>query len=452
MTATTDELPYVIVGAGPAGMSLARAFERFSVPFVVLERHPDVGGIWNAAHPGSPIYRSAHFISSRSQSGYLGFPMPEHYPDYPSAAQILAYHRAFVEAYDLRRHVRFGCAVRSARPNGAHWQVELEGGETLDAAGVICANGTNWDPILPKWPGNFDGEIRHAVSYSDPAEFRGKRVLIVGAGNSGCDIACDAAQNADAAFISLRRGYHFIPKHVFGMPADEFAARGPKLPMWLAQRIFGAVLKVLVGDLSKLGLPKPDHRVFESHPIVNDQLLHHLRHGDISARGDIERLDGEEVVFRDGRRESVDLIIAATGYKHSIPYLPADALEWRGSRPRLYMNLFSRRQLSLMGMGFMETDGGAYKLFDEMANVVAQHAADRLRDPARAARFDAIKAEDPDLSGGVKYLSSDRHGNYVQHDAYLAELRRLRRRMGWQDVRAEDFAPPLNRGATARAA
>lgn len=449
---TEAEFPFVIVGAGPAGMSLARAFVRHQVPFVVLERHQDVGGIWNPDHPGTPIYRSAHFISSRSQSGYLGYPMPDHYPDYPSAAQILAYHRAFVDTYDLRRHVRFGCVVQAARPAGEQWEVTLAGGETLQAAGVICANGTNWDPILPQWPGKFAGEIRHAVSYSDPAEFRCKRVLIVGAGNSGCDIACDAAQNADAAFISLRRGYHFIPKHVFGMPADEFAARGPKLPMWLAQRIFGAVLKVLVGDLTRLGLPKPDHRVFESHPIVNDQLLHHLRHGDIAARGDIERFDGDEVVFVAGRRERVDLVICATGYKHSIPYLPEDAVEWRGSRPRLYLNLFSRRQPAVMGMGFMETDGGAYKLFDEMANVVAQHAADRLRNPARAARFDAIKAEDPDLSGGVRYLATDRHGNYVQHDAYLAELGRLRRRMAWQDVRAEDFAPQRVARAPARAA
>lgn len=441
MTANATELPYVIVGAGPAGMSLARAFVRYSVPFVVLERHADVGGIWNATHPGSPIYRSAHFISSRSQSGYLGFAMPEHYPDYPSAAQILAYHQAFVDAYDLRRHVRFGCAVKSAQPNGEHWQVELESGETLQAAGVICANGTNWDPILPQWPGNFDSEIRHAVSYSDPAELRGKRVLIVGAGNSGCDIACDAAQNADAAFISLRRGYHFIPKHVFGMPADEFAARGPKLPMWLAQRIFGAVLKVLVGDLTKLGLPKPDHRVFESHPIVNDQLLHHLRHGDIAARPDIARLDGGEVEFVDGRREAVDLVLLATGYRQSIPYLPDDALEWSGTRPQLYLNLFSRRQPSLMAMGFMETDGGAYRMFDRMADVIAQHAKDRIENPERARRMDQLKARRPDLSGGVRYLATDRHANYVNHRVYLKTLDELVDEMGWQPLNVSQLTP-----------
>lgn len=437
---TASELPYAIVGAGPAGMSLARAFRRQQLPFTVYERHGDVGGIWDAQNPGSPMYRSAHFISSKTQSGYLGFPMPEDYPDYPRGEQILAYHRAFADRYELRQHVRFNCGVKSAQPDGAQWRLQLESGETLQVAGLICANGSNWDPNIPEFPGSFDGEIRHSVDYHDPADFIGKRVLVVGAGNSGCDIACDAAQNADAAFISLRRGYHFVPKHIFGMPADVFAENGPQLPMWLTQRIFGPLLRLMVGDLRRLGLPKPDHRIFESHPILNDQLLHHLRHGDIAARGGIKRFAGREVEFSDGRRERIDLVILATGYKQSIPYVPQDALDWKGSRPQLYLNLFSRRNPSLMAMGFMETDGGAYKMFDLMANAIAQHAADRLRDPARAARMDALKQQWPDLSGGVRYIDSDRHGNYVQHHAYLKALEKLRRQMGWASVSDELLA------------
>lgn len=437
---STPELPYAIVGAGPAGMSLARAFRRHQLPFIVFERHSDVGGIWDARNPGSPMYRSAHFISSKTQSGYLGFPMPQDYPDYPRGEQILAYHRAFADRYGLRQHVRFNCGVKSAEPDGAQWRLQLESGETLQAAGLVCANGSNWDPNIPEFPGQFDGEIRHAVDYHDPADFIGKRVLVVGAGNSGCDIACDAAQTADAAFISLRRGYHFVPKHIFGMPADVFAENGPQLPMWLTQRIFGPLLRLMVGDLRRLGLPKPDHRIFESHPILNDQLLHHLRHGDIAARAGIRQFAGQEVEFNDGRRERIDLVILATGYKQSIPYLPQDALDWKGSRPQLYLNLFSRRNPSLMAMGFMETDGGAYKMFDLMANAIAQHAADRLRDPQRAARLDAIKQQWPDLSGGVRYIDSDRHGNYVQHHAYLKALEKLRRQMAWASVNDELLA------------
>ena len=437
---STTELPYAIVGAGPAGMSLARAFRQHQLPFIVFERHSDVGGIWDAQNPGSPMYRSAHFISSKSQSGYLGFPMPEDYPDYPRGEQILAYHRAFADRYELRQHVRFNCGVKSAEPDGAQWRLQLESGETVQAAGLVCANGSNWDPNIPEFPGQIDGEVRHAVDYHDPADFIGKRVLVVGAGNSGCDIACDAAQNADAAYISLRRGYHFVPKHIFGMPADVFAENGPQLPMWLTQRIFGPLLRLMVGDLRRLGLPRPDHKIFESHPILNDQLLHHLRHGDIAARSGIRQFAGREVEFNDGRRERIDLVILATGYKQSIPYLPQDALDWKGSRPQLYLNLFSRRNPSLMAMGFMETDGGAYKMFDLMANAIAQHAADRLRNPERAARLDALKQQWPDLSGGVRYIDSDRHGNYVQHHAYLKALEKLRRQMGWARVNDDMLA------------
>ena len=438
---STTELPYAIVGAGPAGMSLARAFRQHQLPFIVFERHSDVGGIWDAQNPGSPMYRSAHFISSKSQSGYLGFPMPEDYPDYPRGEQILAYHRAFADRYELRQHVRFNCGVKSAEPDGAQWRLQLESGETVQAAGLVCANGSNWDPNIPEFPGQIDGEVRHAVDYHDPADFIGKRVLVVGAGNSGCDIACDAAQNADAAYISLRRGYHFVPKHIFGMPADVFAENGPQLPMWLTQRIFGPLLRLMVGDLRRLGLPKPDHRIFESHPILNDQLLHHLRHGDIAARPDIARLDGGEVEFVDGRREAVDLVLLATGYRQSIPYLPDDALEWSGTRPQLYLNLFSRRQPSLMAMGFMETDGGAYRMFDRMADVIAQHAKDRIENPERARRMDQLKARRPDLSGGVRYLATDRHANYVNHRVYLKTLDELVDEMGWQPLNVSQLTP-----------
>ena len=434
--------PWVIVGAGPAGLSLARAFERHGLDFRVHERHDDVGGIWNRDNPASPIYRSAHFISSKTQSGYLGFPMPDDYPDYPSARQILAYHRAFADAYGLRRHVRFGCGVAAATPlDGGGWRLELDDGETLEAAGLVCANGTNWDPNRPELPGRFDGEILHSVDYREADIFRGRRVLVGGGGNSACDIACDAAQNAESAFISLRRGYHFVPKHIFGVPADVFAESGPDLPMWLVQPVFGAMLRLLVGDLTRLGLPKPDHRIFETHPILNDQLLHHLRHGDIAARPDIARLDGGEVEFVDGRREAVDLVLLATGYRQSIPYLPDDALEWSGTRPQLYLNLFSRRQPSLMAMGFMETDGGAYRMFDRMADVIAQHAKDRIENPERARRMDQLKARRPDLSGGVRYLATDRHANYVNHRVYLKTLDELVDEMGWQPLNVSQLTP-----------
>jgi len=419
-----------VVGGGPAGLSLARIFKAYGVPFDVYERHGDVGGLWDAANPGTPIYRSAHFISSKTQSHYHDFPMPDAYPDYPSAAQILGYMRSFARDYDLYPQIRFGTEVTAARLEGERWRVTLSSGETLDYAALVCANGTNWHPSMPSYPGDFTGEIRHSVTYRDMQEFRGRRVLVIGAGNSGCDIACDAAQAADAAFISLRRGYHFIPKHIFGMPADVFGASGPQLPIWLEQRIFGAMLRVLNGDLSRLGLQKPDHRLFETHPILNTQLLHYLAHGDIAAKPDVARFEGNRVHFTDGSVEAIDLVLCATGYEWKMPYLDPGLLRWQGGRPSLYMNLFSREVPSLYALGFMETNGGAYKLFDEMGDLIARTILARAA--GKAEPIDRLIAQDqPDLTGGIRFVGSARHAAYVEIAAYRKHMRRLRKQLGW---------------------
>ena len=350
-----------VVGGGPAGMAVARALLRHGLSFDVFERHDDVGGLWDPDNPGTPVYDSAHFISSKTQSHYFDYLMPDHYPDYPSNQLILEYHRAFVDAYDLRRHVTFNTAVELAEPLPDGWRVHLSTGEARTYKVLVTANGTNWHPVVPQFKGEFDGEIRHSQTYFSPDEFRGKRVLVVGAGNSGCDIACDAARTADAAFISLRRGYHFIPKEIFGMPADVFGAKGPNLPMWLEQHVFGAVLRLLNGDLTRLGLPKPDHKLFETHPIMNTQILHHLAHGDIHAKPDISRLDGTRVHFVDGTSEEVDLILCATGYEWPIPYVPRDQVRGSHGRPELFLNLFSRTNPRLYVAGYFETNGGAYE-------------------------------------------------------------------------------------------
>jgi cation diffusion facilitator CzcD-associated flavoprotein CzcO len=249
-----------------------------------------VGGIWDLENERTPMYETAHFISSRTQSAFDDFPMPESYPDYPGWKRVLEYIRAFADHYGLRERVEYDVDVTRVTPAGDAWDVQLGSGEVRRYKGVVCAVGHNWDPIVPDYPGRFDGEEYHSFYYRSPVEFSGKRVLIVGGGNSGCDIACDAAVTAEQSFISVRRGYHFLPKHIFGQPTDAFFRSGPHLPAWLAQPLLAGLLRILVGNPHRYGLPKPDHKVLESHPIVNSQLLHHLAHGDIQAKPDIKEL------------------------------------------------------------------------------------------------------------------------------------------------------------------
>jgi hypothetical protein len=150
----------------------------------------------------------------------------------------------------------------------------------------------------------------------------------------------------------------------------------------LAQRVFGGLLRVLNGDIHRFALPKPDHKIFESHPIVNSQLLHYLGYGDMLAKGDVDRLDGKDVVFPDGSREEVDIVLCATGYEWKVPYVDLAAFSWKGDRPDNYLHMFSRANKQLFGLGFTETNGGIYKLFDGMADLIAHNIRSQRYDPA----------------------------------------------------------------------
>ena len=441
-----------VVGAGPAGLSLARAFLRHGVPFDAFERHRDVGGLWDQSNAGSPVYDSAHFISSRTQSHFHDFPMPADYPDYPSHRQVLTYMRSFADAYGLRHHIRFDTGVKSAVPDGTGWSVTLSTGEVRSYASVVCANGTNWHPRMPTYPGVFAGEMRHTQTYRSPEELRGKRVLIIGAGNSGADIACDAARHASRAFLSVRRGYHFIPKHIFGKPADVFAEESPPMPMWLRQRVFGVLLRLLNGDLRRLGLPRPDHRIFESHPILNTQVLHHLSHGDIQAMPDVERFAGKTVHFKNGAAEEIDLVLCATGYDWGIPFVGDEQFRWKGHRPELVLALFNPENPNLYVMGFLETNHGAYRFFDDMADLLARAISARAAGGSDAQAVNELVAtERGDLGGGIQFVETERHATYVDADTYRKRLRQVRRRLGWPELTPGCF-DRLRAGGRAEAA
>jgi cation diffusion facilitator CzcD-associated flavoprotein CzcO len=432
----------LIIGAGPGGLSAAAAMKVRDVRFDIVDAGRQVGGIWDIGRLQTPMYESAHFISSKTLSGFPGFPMPEAYPDYPRHDQILRYVQSFAAHHDLQADTQLQTRVLRAQPEaeGSAWRVTLSDG-TLRRYGALCvATGTTWHPAVPDFSGKFEGEIYHSFHYREPEEFRGKRVLIVGGGNSGCDIACDAARTAKRAFISLRRGYHFVPKYVFGKPADVFAHAGPQLPGWLEERVFGLLMRrVLVGDLTRYGLQAPDHRILQSHPIMNTQILHYLGHGDLEARPDIREMKPHSVVFTDGSEAEVDLVLLATGFERVFPFFqPDDGAHTReeeriGASPaELYLDVFHRTRETLFFMGLFETDGAAYGLFGLQADLIAGYLADRSATGKGARRLDEFRAtHHPDLFGGRSYLPTRRHQHYVKADVYEKMLTGLRKRLGW---------------------
>lgn len=422
-----------IIGGGPAGLTQARALADLGIPFTIFERNADFGGLWNTDDPASPIYDSAHLISSRYLTGFQDYPMPDDWADYPSRKHILKYIRDFARDHGLYDKTEFNAPVSSATPIEGGWSVKVGRKKPREFRWIIAANGSNWKPVTPKWPGKFNGEIRHAATYKTPDELAGKRVLIVGLGNSGVDIACDAVRTAAEVVVSIRRGYHVIPKHILGKPSDVFSNDSPNLPFAVRQRIFQTLLRLIIGDLGRYGMPKPDHKLMETHPLLNDQFIHHLRHGDMRLVPDIKNLDGDLVTFKDGSSAPFDEIICATGYDWEIPYIDEGLLPWDRGRLAPPLSIFADVK-GLYLLSFIESNGSSFSLFNEMSRVIARAILTDRDDPAGHQKLETcLRETEFDVTGGLKMLNTDRHVGYMDNKTYRKALKKLIKIMGWPD-------------------
>jgi len=427
-----ENLPVAVVGAGPAGLAAARALKNEGLPFEILEQYSDAGGIWDVARPDSPMYQSAHFISSRDRSAFAGFPFPKDVALYPSHQHVLKYLRNFAKAYGLNEHIQYNAEVTGAWPEAEAWTLKLKSGAEKKYSALILATGSTWFPRMPDYQGEFSGEMRHSVDYCDPGEFSGKKVLIVGGGNSAVDIACDAAKYADQSWISLRRGYHFVPKLLMGTPMDVLASRSSKLPMRFNRWVSEKMIRLHTGPLESYGLPKPDHRLFATHPIMNTQILHHLAHGDIAAKPDVQCFSGTQVVFTDNTSITPDLVILATGYEKSVPFIADQHTKRRGKAPDFLLRMISEEHDNLFGLSYFETNSGIYPLFDRMAHLIARSIA--RGDHAKAVLKFKAKQLDGRMSKGLGLVDSDRHKTYVNSITFSQTLDSLCADMGWPTV------------------
>lgn len=436
---------WLIVGAGPSGLSVALAFERAGIPFDAVEAGSSVGGLWNMDNPGTAIYESAHFISSSSRSGWADLPMPASYPTYPRWFEIRDYIKAWAAHHDLERHFEFGRRVESAvpvDPSESHaWHVTFDDGSERTYAGVVACPGFQRVPNTPTYPGEFAGEQRHAQTYKSRSEFASKRVLIVGAGNSAVDIAVDAAIEAEEAFISTRRGYWFCPKVIAGLPFDHYAMNTTS-----SQARVGEFLSIQTGAADQLGFGEPDHEALAHHPILNDQVLHHLDHGDISHRLEIDEFDGNTVRFVDGSAEEIDLIIWATGYRDEVPFVDAEHchISSNDDANDLFLWMFHRRHPGLIVLGPANLAAGGYWGLAAAADMIANHVNDETADPERWGRFrKIIEGPEPDLNGGYEYYQKPGHLNYVNAAALDEYSAQLMEEFGFSSYALPaDFEPP----------
>ncbi len=374
-----------VIGAGPCGITAAKALLEAGLDVVVYDKNDQVGGNWlfSPEPSHSSVFETTHIISSKKLSQYSDYSWPASYPDYPGHRDLLAYFQGYARHFGVDPHVRFRTSVEKAEPDPAGgWRVTLATGESGRFDRLLVASGHHWDPSLPSWPGRFAGRLMHSHDFKSAAPFSGQRVLVVGGGNSACDIAVETARVSSFTGISMRRGYHFVPKFLLGIPSDELHEWFLFIPRPLRVRILGLLLRLLNGSWERYGLAKPDHPFMSTHPVVNSELLYSIRHGRVHPRPDVARLEGRDVHFADGRVESYDTILAATGFRISFPFLDRSQIDFSRGPVPLYLRAFSPRFPDLYFIGLFQPIGCIWPLAELQARLVARHIVGGYRLPA----------------------------------------------------------------------
>jgi cation diffusion facilitator CzcD-associated flavoprotein CzcO len=441
-----------IIGAGSSGIAAAQVLHSRGIAFDCYEAGSQVGGNWRYQNDNgmSSAYRSLHINTSRQAMEYRSFPMPEHLPDYPSHWQIAKYFDDYVDHFGFRDLIRFRTEVVKVEPTGngstgatgdeGRYAVTVRGrnehGEPLEPEvyrydHVIVANGHHWDPRWPEpsFPGAeiFRGEQIHAHYYRTPDRFEGKRVLVLGIGNSATDIAVEASRVADETYLAMRRGAHVVPKYLFGVPTDHLTdsplARGP---VKLQQLSLAALLRIAQGRMTDYGLPEPDHAVLEAHPTVSDDLLTRLGHGDITVKPTIERFEESKVFFADGSVVEVDVVVYCTGYKITFPFFDEQIVHAADNHIDLYRRVVHPDRPGLFFIGLVQPIGAIMPLAEAQAEWVADLVGGEGALPPYAEMREQIREYDEQLRR--RYVASKRHTIEVDFHKYLTEIERERRR------------------------
>jgi putative flavoprotein involved in K+ transport len=373
----------VVVGAGPGGLAAAAELGRAGLRALVLERAGAVGASWRGH------YDRLHLHTVRWLSGLPGLPIPRREGPWVSRDGFVAY----LEAYALhhRLEVRTGVEVRGLRREGRAWRVATSGGE-LPAAAVVVATGQNRLPLLPPWPGlaTFRGQLLHSSRYRSGAALGGRDVLVVGAGNSGAEIAVDLVeQGAARVRLSVRRPPNVVQRQVAGViPAQLVAIALRRLPLAVSDALARATAQLTVGDLTRFGLPAPERGAYtqlvrdRQVPILDVGLVAALRARRIEVVPAVEGFEGTAVLLRGGARIEPEVVVAATGFRHGLEELVGGlGLLDERSLPRVHGAATAPQAPGLHLIGFTTPPAGNLREMALDARRIARAVRAGLADP-----------------------------------------------------------------------
>lgn len=430
-----------VIGAGSCGIAAAKALYEGRVPFDCFEAGPVVGGLWRFENPNglSGCYSTLEMNTSGPRMSFSDFPLA--FEDYPAHAEVGDYFDSYVDHFGFRETIRFGTRVEHVEPReGGGFEVTTRatGGDGDGAGGgteageptvevydaVLVGNGHHWDPRWPDppYPGEFAGVQMHAHDYRDPEQLRGRRVVVVGGGNSGMDIARDASFVAEATCLSLRRGVHLLRKRLGRKrkPIDQLLAP-PWLPWAVKQRAF-EFLRLRSGDVSDYGLPEPDHKVGHAHPTVSDEIHARLAAGAVTPKPAIRELRGDRVAFVDGSEAEADLIVYCTGYNVSFPFFDPGFISAPGNDLPLFRRTFHPDVEGVYFLGLAQPLGAIMPLAERQAQWITALLRGEYVLPSRAEMRAEIAAER--AAHAKRFYASARHTMEVDFDEWMRDVER----------------------------
>ena len=313
----------LIIGAGPAGLASAACLRRRGGACIVLERGSTIGSSWQRHYDRLHLHTDAR----HSALPYLDFARST--PRYPSREQMITYLQRYAQHFDLAP--RLGEEVCSVRRADAEWITTTEKGDVYRSRNVVVATGYNTVPYIPSWPGQerFRAPILHSSDYRNGEPFRNQRVLVVGLGNSGGEIAIDLHEYGAQVAVAVRSAVNIVPRDLMGLPILTVSIALSRLPAHLADALSAPLLRFTVGDLSGFGLRKPDAgpitqiRQTGQIPLVDVGTVKLVRSGQIKVLGNIRSLNETAVTFEDGHSQSFDALVLATGFRPGIAFLHA---------------------------------------------------------------------------------------------------------------------------------
>lgn len=415
-----------VIGAGPSGITAIKNIVEAGFNVKAFDFNSDVGGNWiyNENESHSSVFETTHIISSKSLSQFEDFHFSDNVADYPSHDELRQYFQSYAKNFGLYKHIQFNTLVKKCeRQEDNNWEVTTicKNKESVEVfSDLVVCNGHHWKPNIPKYSGNFNGSFIHSHNYKKAFPFTNKNVLVIGGGNSACDVAVETSRVSNKTFLSWRRGYRIIPKFFMGKPSDVFASYMSFLPISIRNKLAGFLAYITNGSNSNYGLLKPKHKFGETHPTINSELLYKIRHGKIFPKNDIDFFKGDYVYFKDGSNEKIDVIIACTGFILSHPFFKKTFINYTKGPVPLYLKMFHPDYDNLFFIGMFQPLGCIWPGSEQQSKLLSLALQNKWNRPKNIVDLCNKETENPHM----KQIKTDRHRITVDYHQFIKELKR----------------------------